>query len=385
MGEENNKNQNENQPRRFNQQQYDMLKRCSEKKNMTEWNEWREENPSENIFLEGANLENTNLSNANLGDACLEGVSFFGAHLESASFALSDLRDACFRKARLKSAELWESCLRDANLMEADLEDGNLCHAYLEGADLRNSNLKHTDFNQAHLEGADIRKANLKNACFYGAHLEKTDISYTNLAGADFETAIVNGGTRVWKCKVDISTNFRAIGLENVCIDPGTKQLLEYNIRRMNWEEWYKEHRILKWPVRLFWCFSDYGISTWRIIGWFLGLALVFAAIYYLWGRMVPPGIVDYLFADGNGAKIAWWLVPIRAIHFSVVIMTVGFTNMHANAHSFWAHILVSLQMILGFVLLGALITRFAVLFTAGGPAGKFADDNKKDADDKVS
>jgi hypothetical protein len=33
------------------------------------------------------------------------------------------------------------------------------------------------------------------------------------------------------------------------------------------------------------------------------------------------------------------------------------------------------LQVILGYVLLGALVTRFAVLFTAGGPAGRFADE----------
>jgi hypothetical protein len=39
----------------------------------------------------------------------------------------------------------------------------------------------------------------------------------------------------------------------------------------------------------------------------------------------------------------------------------------------------------IGYVLLGALVTRFAILFTAGGPAGKFADEHKKDADDKVS
>ncbi|HNY78828.1 MAG: hypothetical protein RBS72_13860 [Sedimentisphaerales bacterium] len=33
------------------------------------------------------------------------------------------------------------------------------------------------------------------------------------------------------------------------------------------------------------------------------------------------------------------------------------------------------LQAILGYVLLGALVTRFAVLFATGGPAGKFADE----------
>ena len=33
------------------------------------------------------------------------------------------------------------------------------------------------------------------------------------------------------------------------------------------------------------------------------------------------------------------------------------------------------IQVILGYVFLGALVTRFAVLFTAGGPAGKFEDE----------
>ena len=33
--------------------------------------------------------------------------------------------------------------------------------------------------------------------------------------------------------------------------------------------------------------------------------------------------------------------------------------------------------LIFGYVLLGALITRFAVLFTAGGPAGAFADEKE--------
>ena len=35
--------------------QYEMLKRCSDKKDMTEWNQWREMN-KQDIFLEGANF-----------------------------------------------------------------------------------------------------------------------------------------------------------------------------------------------------------------------------------------------------------------------------------------------------------------------------------------
>ena len=50
-------NPQEQQPKRkFSQEQYDLLKRCSEKKDMTEWNEWRKKNSHEEIFLQNANL-----------------------------------------------------------------------------------------------------------------------------------------------------------------------------------------------------------------------------------------------------------------------------------------------------------------------------------------
>ena len=107
----------------------------------------------------------------------------------------------------------------------------------------------------------------------------------------------------------------------------------------------------------------------------FLLSAIAFALVYYLWGIIVPSGIVDNLFKDRNGAPVSWWLVPVRALYFSIITMTLGFSDMYANAHSVWGHILIAFQAILGYVLLGALVTRFAVLFTAGGPAGKFVDE----------
>ena len=69
-----------------------------------------------------------------------------------------------------------------------------------------------------------------------------------------------------------------------------------------------------------------------------------------------------------------------HSLYFSVVTMTtLGFGDMYANAESISGHILLTIQVILGYVLLGALVTRFAVLFTAGGPAGKFADDKEEE------
>ncbi|MCP4745828.1 MAG: hypothetical protein GY874_06750 [Desulfobacteraceae bacterium] len=48
-----------NRKLKLNQDQYERLKRCSDKKNMTEWNKWRKKNETVEIWLEGANLLGT--------------------------------------------------------------------------------------------------------------------------------------------------------------------------------------------------------------------------------------------------------------------------------------------------------------------------------------
>ena len=40
---------------------------------------------------------------------------------------------------------------------------------------------------------------------------------------------------------------------------------------------------------------------------------------------------------------------------------------------------MLTIQVVLGYILLGALVTRFALLFTAGGPAGEFADEKEEE------
>jgi len=52
---------------------------------------------------------------------------------------------------------------------------------------------------------------------------------------------------------------------------------------------------------------------------------------------------------------------------------------MFAYDESVLGHLLLTVQVILGYVLLGALITRLAVLFTSDGPAGSFYEDGQKD------
>lgn len=309
MDESESKNEKEKEKLTCDPEQIAMLKRCVRKKDIKEWNEWRDENPDEEILLEGADLRSLNLSNVNL-----EGASLYKAHLEGAV------------------------------LIEANI-------------------------------GAYLESAHMQNAILLKAHLEGADLSNAHLQGAWFEMATVDSSTLLWKCEVNRhsqsedskkrGTDFREVGLDSVRIDPGTKQLLEYNIRRMNWEGWYKEHRLLRWPVCLFWLISDYGLRTWRVIATFFGLAIAFAVVYWLCPTFV---IVNQVVGDIRG----FW----HALYFSVVTMTtLGFGDIAANPDSWGGQTLLMLQVILGYVLLGALVTRFAVLFTAGGPAGKFADE----------
>jgi hypothetical protein len=244
---------------------------------------------------------------------------------------------------------------------------------------MRGANLKGASCHFVEFENTDMFSANLKKTQLYDANLKGAQLTQANLEKAELVRVIVDGSTLIWNSTVDRDTDFRGVGLDSCRIDPATRQLLEYNIRRKNWEEWYLNHRFLKWPVWLFWLISDYGLRTWRIIVTFFALAFIFAIVYYLCGRISTPGVVENLFVDRNGIMVPSWLVPLRTLYFSIVTMTtLGFGDMYANAQSIWGHILLSLQVILGYVLLGALVTRFAVLFTAGGPAGKFADDKNE-------
>jgi hypothetical protein len=355
--------------------QYDMLKRCHEKRDMTEWNEWRKDGQwdqqrgykDEDIHLEGAKFSEWYLKGALLstdttigvhGKVYLKDANFMGADLEHAELDFAHLEGANFNNAILKGASLYEARLQGAHL------------------------------HRAHLEGVNLRFAHLESAGFSLAHLEGAQLIAAQMANALLQAATVDGSTLIWKCEVNRrsskqdGTDFSGVGLNNARIDPGTKQLLEYNIRRMNWEDWYKQHLFLTWPVRLFWSLSDYGLSTWRIIIWFFGLAAFFATIYANCACWWPGGIVSNLTVEPHSPIWHYFLLLLlRPIYFSVVTMTtLGFGDMYANTQSIWGHVLLTVQVILGYVLLGALVTRFAVLFTAGGPAGRFADEtNKKD------
>ena len=137
--------------------QYEMLKRCSEKKDMTKWNEWRKKNLNGEILLEGANFQHwvmkkvnlmqyekmVSLKKANFVDAHLEGSNFMRCNLEGANFEDTSIQGALLSGANLKDANFAGANLKDVNLFGTNLENVNLYGANLEAANLENTALEH--------------------------------------------------------------------------------------------------------------------------------------------------------------------------------------------------------------------------------------------------
>ena len=363
---------------RCDPEQYAILKRCSDRGgDISEWQQYRENHPDEEIWLCGADLSGVVLKSPAY-EAWRKGhepreMTHDERWRLRRSHEVLGLRDA-----HLDGANLTEAHLDGANLFEAHLDGAGLWKAHLDGADLLGAHLEGARLWETHLDGADLQQAHLEGAGLFGARLDGANLLLAHLDGANLHECkmrgtglrmgSVNGQTVLTGCRIDRRTDATGTPLDAARVEPGLKQLLEYNVRRLGWERWYWRGRwwlrLLKhigvWP---FWLISDYGARTVRIIGVFMVLAAIFALVYWQWPQLLT--------LSGTGEELrGYW----HALYFSVVTQTtLGFGDIHANPDSWVGQALLMLQVILGYVLLGALVTRFAVLFTAGGPAGRFS------------
>ncbi len=128
----------EKKERRFSEYQYDMLRRCSKNKDMTEWNEWRSE--GEDVLLEYADLKYFYLKNAKLAsyshpksEAYLNGTDFFNADLEGCILSGAHLNKANFEHAFLYKAVLMESHIEGARFVSTNLQSARFDSAIVDG------------------------------------------------------------------------------------------------------------------------------------------------------------------------------------------------------------------------------------------------------------
>lgn len=294
-----------------NQEYLDILKQ-----GVQIWNQWREEHPNIEPDLSEARLCGALLSGANLSEANL-----FGADLS---------------KATLSKADLSRANLLGTDLSRADLTEANLTEANLSGAELMLADLSEANLIGANLSGAYLRYANLDDTLVQGIKYlnrkQSQNISkWKRFRRWFYSRSIMRGkyqGIRVASC-------YGNAIFKRDAEDQDFLDTLE--------DQWKGT-----WRIGLFWAWGliDYGRSMLAVFVIAGFLIMFFGSIY-----LVFPGLVSY-----SASHPQTWFSPY---YYSIVTFTtLGFGDVSANG---WCgEMVVSLQVILGYLTLGLLISILA-------------------------
>ena len=271
--------------------------------------------------LEGAILLNANLSGANLLKANLKNAELSGADLTGANLEWADLTKAGLGKAVLTRARMFHATLDYATLNGADLHEADLRSASLQQARLHEADLQQVDFTTADLSGTDLSEAHVGHASF-----EKSNLQRANLHGVTgFESAS-------W-----IGTDMRDINFSGA-------YLLQRFARDQNYIKEFRDRSpYTRFIYYIWWISSDCGRSILRWLALLCMVALVYAGLY-------TQVEMNYLSQSPS------WFTPI---YYSVVTMTsLGYGDILPVTVT--GQILAVTEVLLGYVMLGGLLSIFA-------------------------
>lgn len=363
-------------------------------------------------ILSGALLFQANLSGAKLVKADLSGARLREANLSGAELNWANLSSALLRRANLSRAQIKSAILSGALLWHANLSGAYLGYADLSGADLSGAVLIKTNLREADLRGTNLSDTNLTEADLAGVRTTKSwrvppcwRLKTTRLFG------------RIWYPP----TRFLGAAVDNLKpTNPLLKrhiqdqQYLEAWVTRAWSEDFFNtDYRlfqrlwlILKYsflqPLRatilFFWGITSRcgtGIFTW--LGWSVAIALFFGLLYahgdlYVRANRRPavkpawavshltlpdkapdpdarkiPGLVRIQVGRLPGLFPASWTpaleikhhTPFAPYYYSIVTFTtLGFGDVVPV--NLAGQILVAIEVILGYLMLGGLISIFA-------------------------
>lgn len=277
-----------------------------------------------------ADLSRANLSNTYLFKACLVNTLFIGANLQNAELTGSDLSGANMEEAKARGIGLGMATLDNARLFGCHLVNATLTKAKIHNVDLRCANLRGARMREATIRATDFTAATLRGINLSLSNLEKS--IFTN---ADMQEARLRGVVNFEKAEwigVDIrNINFSgAYRLRRFIVDQN--YLYEFkNISR------YSNAAYHVWRIS-----SDCGRSLLRWCCCIAILSLFFAWIYTVVG-------IDY----GEHKN---WIAPM---YYSVVTLsTLGYGDIVAVTPL--ARIVTLIEVMMGYVMLGGLLSIFA-------------------------
>lgn len=301
-----------------------------------------------------------------------------GAPLKGTDLSHADLEGTHLSFAHLEGADLSSADLKGAHLSFAHLEGATLNLAHLEGATVDRAHLEEAYLVGTHLEVADLSEAHLEQAILIGCNLQGANLDRAYLEGADLASVIyIADKISDWWKRRHIRKNFRFLaprrlkrikgtthfgGIDTSKIHGGTNPLLKRHMEDFQFIQAIKEkHRCIyclwKWScdcgrsllIWIFWCF---------VIA--LGFGLAYAPITSpSWFPRPVLGFLHWvdprIYIDPHTYYHHLW----TPIYFSIVTFTtLGFGDVQPQnlAGLIW----VSVEVILGYVMLGGLISIFA-------------------------
>ena len=358
-----------------------------------------------NMNLEQVRFERSTLCDASFVEVRrINRVDFSGSDLRRLNTSAMNMYGMIFKDANLTRLDIrhWTATPTEEEDRTPDFSGAILSdvkfpnNVALWDVSFSKSELKGTDLSGMHLHTADFSYANLWATNFAGsqcthANLCGADLYETDFRDANFQYAVVDGFTSIRRILFNQITDFRGVPLESAKIQPGYRAALSGIVRKKIWRNWYQEGGRLsrffkKTFVRLFWVCSDYGCSTGRLALSFILFSLAFAVLYFCCTSCEIPVIANLSAVDvpiechiaSHGVhrcdsaavvELPPLLVLLRAVYFSVVTMTtLGFGDMSAYPLTWYGHVIVMIQVLIGYLILGALVTRLGILFTGDGP-----------------
>ena len=280
--------------------------------------------------LDGALLRDADLSETTLCRASLREATLDGACLERADLLGADAREASFPSCRASGASFGGARLDGCTFFEASLGGATLSHASLRDADLRCARLEEARLHEVDLCGADLSRADLA-----GAELDRSQV-----AGSSFDAAILRSA-RVAGVEGFERASFLGADLRDMDLR-GAFRLRRHIIDENYLHEFRSGGRGNELLYQLWWLSSDCGRSFWRWAAWTALIVVLFAIGF----EFVELDLGDHP-------------TPLSTFYYSVVTLTtLGYGDVLPASPA--AQLLAMLEVVVGYIALGGLISIFA-------------------------
>ncbi|NQS97857.1 MAG: pentapeptide repeat-containing protein [candidate division Zixibacteria bacterium] len=295
-------------------------------------------------FLPFADLRYGHFYFMRLGLSFFDKAVFDYAEMQDSDFDNSIMREVSFKDLRL---------VFKTSFKGSELTLSNFNKAVFNGSDFSNAILINSVFHDASLQNVHFRNANLSNSDFRLANLTNAELDSAKLSNVTWHGP--RKGIRMKYTELPIIDNVSIVNTEF----PNSRSFERYIRDEQYLYEMKKDAQNNKWLAALLFLWkytSDYGRSLWLWIRISILIAFIFGATYLCAQQFfgLEKGAFD-LKNDYNG-----WNYFAPFYYSIVTFTTLGFGDITPKINLWWLQVIVAIEVIIGYIMLGGLISILA-------------------------